>query len=48
MLGDGKQKNLVPFPVRARVFSSPPKHPDQLWGPPRLLFNLHQGHFTGG
>jgi hypothetical protein len=48
MLGDGKQKNLVQFSVRARDFSSPPKHPDQLYGPPILLFNLHQGLFTGG
>jgi len=48
MLGDGKQKNLVQFPVRARDVSSGPKHPDQLWGPPRLLFNLHQGLLTVG
>jgi len=26
---------------RTRIFSSP-KHPDQLWSPPNLLFSGHQ------
>jgi hypothetical protein len=30
--------------MEKRFFSSP-KHPDELWNPPRLLFNVYLGYF---
>jgi len=38
----GNQGILVSLPTAARVFSSS-KHPDQQWGPPRVLFTKYQG-----
>jgi hypothetical protein len=35
------------IPGKGWEFVSPPR-PDQLWGPPNLLFNGYRRHFTGG
>jgi hypothetical protein len=31
------------IPNRSKKFISSPKHKDQFWGPPTLLFNGYQG-----
>jgi len=48
MLGDGKQKNLVQISNKGKRFFFSSEASNQLWGPPRLLFNLGQGLFTEG
>jgi hypothetical protein len=37
----------VRFPAGARPFSSP-QSPDELWGPPSLLYNGYPGRFGRG
>jgi hypothetical protein len=36
------------IPGRGKRFFSSSKHPEQLWGPPSLLFNVYKGTFFGG
>jgi len=36
------------IPGKGKRFFSSSKHPDQLWGPPSLLFSGYQGSFSGG
>jgi hypothetical protein len=37
----------VLVPVGSRISSSPHRL-DRLWGPPNLLYNGHEGSFSGG
>jgi len=46
-LGDGKQKNLVQFPIRARD-SSPPQHPRPALGPTKTPIQLAPRTLHGG
>jgi hypothetical protein len=40
--GLGDREIGVRVPIRARIFSSP-RRPDQLWGPPNLLYDGYRG-----
>jgi len=33
-------------PDRTEIFTSSPKHPENLWGPPSFLFNIYQALFS--
>ena len=35
------------YDLRSKGFFSSPKRPDQLWGPPRLIFNWYRRSFPG-
>jgi len=39
----GRPRNRGSFPDSGKRFSSSPKHPDRLWDPPGLLFNVYRG-----
>ena len=42
----GRPRNQGLVPGRGTIFFCSPKHPDQLWGPPRLLGVKQLGHET--
>jgi hypothetical protein len=39
----GRPRRLSSISGRDKRFFSSPQHPDELWGPPSLLFNGYQG-----